>query len=158
MAQTGLFLLLGLLATPHAMLPEIGPALIVGAGLIVVARPVAVWLCLLPFEFTWREKVFISWVGLRGAVPIFLASIPVIAQVPGAHVYFNVAFVVVLASLAIQGWTVAASARFLGLALPPSPEQDRQEISMPPSADREAASWRVAALSPALDIPFQDLP
>ena len=64
----------------------------------------------------------------------------------------------VLASLAIQGWTVAAAARFLGLALPPSPEQDRQEINMPASADRDAASWRVAENSPALDIPFQDLP
>jgi cell volume regulation protein A len=158
LSQIGMFLLLGLLATPHDMLKEIAPALIVGAGLIVVARPLAVWLCLLPFEFTWREKLFISWVGLRGAVPIFLASIPVIAHVPEAHVYFNVAFVVVLASLAIQGWTVTAAARFLGLALPPAPEQERQEINMPPSADREAASWRVAAGSPALDIPFQDLP
>ncbi len=158
LSQIGMFLLLGLLATPRTMLAEIAPALIVGAGLILVARPLAVWLCLLPFEFTWREKTFISWVGLRGAVPIFLASIPVIAHVPGAQIYFNVAFVVVLASLVIQGWTVTSAARFLGLALPPVPEQDRQEINMPPSADREAASWRVAEQSPALDIPFQDLP
>lgn len=159
LSQIGMFLLLGLLATPRSFMINVWAELAIAIGLIAVARPLAVWICLLPFRFTWREKLFISWVGLRGAVPIFLASIPVIAGVAGAQTFFNVAFVVVLASLAIQGWTVASAARFLGLALPPAPEQiDRVGIDLPPSADREAASWRVSEQCPALDIGFPELP
>ena len=132
--------------------------LAIAIGLIVIARPLAVWLCLLPFHFTWQEKAFVAWVGLRGAVPIFLASIPVIAGLPDAMIYFNVAFVVVLVSLVVQGWTIPWSVRVLGLELPPPPEQERREIDLPQSADREAASWRVAAGSPAIETGFRTLP
>jgi potassium/hydrogen antiporter len=158
LAQITMFLLLGLLATPSQMISHLGGELAVAIALIVVARPLAVWLSLIPFRFTWQEKAFISWVGLRGAVPIFLASIPVIAGVARGIEYFNVAFVVVIASLIVQGWTVARAARLLGLELPPPPEPiERREIDLPPSADREAASWRVAVNSPALDLTFRAL-
>src|SRR5439155_1335822 len=71
-----------------------------------------------PFRFSWREKLFVAWVGLRGAVGIFLASIPLLVGMKGAQIYFDVAFVVVVASLLVQGWTLAFAARKLGVALP----------------------------------------
>jgi cell volume regulation protein A len=127
--------------------------------LILVARPTAVWLSLIPFRFSWREKAFIAWVGLRGAVPIFLASIPVLAGVRNGTLYFDIAFVVVLSSLVIQGWTVSAAARILGLELPPPPDvPERQGIDLPATVDREAAGWRVAPASPALNYTYARLP
>jgi cell volume regulation protein A len=159
LAQISMFLLLGLLVTPSALLKHWQAELAIALALIFVARPLAAFLALAPFRFSWREKAFIAWVGLRGAVPIFLASIPVIANVNDGMLYFNIAFVVVITSLLIQGWTVAPAARFLGLELPPTPEpSDRQGIDLPLSADREAASWRVAPQSPALEHRFAELP
>jgi cell volume regulation protein A len=118
LSQAGMFLLLGLLVTPSQMLPTLAPALGVSLVLMFVARPLSVWLCLGPLRFPREEILFISWVGLRGAVPIVLAVFPVMAGVPGAQTFFNVAFVVVLASLLLQGSTIAWSARRLDLALP----------------------------------------
>ena len=118
LSQAGMFLLLGLLATPSQLLPTLLPGLGVSLVLMLVARPLAVALCLVPLRFPSREIVFISWVGLRGAVPIVLAMFPLMAGVPGAQTFFNVAFVVVLTSLLLQGSTIAWSARRLGLALP----------------------------------------
>jgi potassium/hydrogen antiporter len=158
LAQIVMFLLLGLLVTPSKLLVNFWAELAIAIGLIVIARPVAVFLCLIPAKFDWREKTFLSWVGLRGAVPIFLASIPVIAGVPDANMIFNVAVIAVVTSLVIQGWTVGPSARFLGLALPPQAETaDRLEIDLPMVADRDAASWRVSPRSPALEKPFAEL-
>lgn len=118
LSQAGMFLLLGLLVTPSMLLPTLWPALGVSLVLMLVARPLAVALCLVPLRFPPREIVFVSWVGLRGAVPIVLAMFPLMAGVPGAQTFFNVAFVVVLTSLLLQGSTIAWSARRLGLALP----------------------------------------
>ncbi|MBD3892475.1 potassium/proton antiporter [Hydrogenophaga sp.] len=118
LAQAGMFLLLGLLVTPSELLNTLWPALGVSLVLMLVARPLSVWLCLAPLHFNWHEITFISWVGLRGAVPIVLAVFPLMAGVPGAQIFFNVAFVVVLASLVLQGSTIAWSARQLGVALP----------------------------------------
>lgn len=119
LAQAGMFLLLGLLVTPSKLLGSLGPALGVALALMLVARPVAVWLCLWPFHFSAREVWFISWVGLRGAVPIVLALFPLMAGVPQAGLLFNIAFVVVLVSLVAQGSTIGLVARRLGVALPP---------------------------------------
>src|SRR5216684_2843132 len=112
LAQIVMFVLLGLLVWPLRLVGSIWPALTVAVTLMLVARPLAVVLCLAPFRFTWREKAFVSWVGLRGAVGIFLASIPLLVGLPKAHLYFDIAFVVVLTSLLIQGWTSGSAFRF----------------------------------------------
>src|SRR5262249_33362223 len=133
LAQIAMFVLLGLLAWPEQLLDRVVPALLVALALMLVARPAAVFLCLTPFRmFSVREKLFISWVGLRGAVGIFLASIPLLVGLPKAHIYFDIAFVVVLTSLLIQGWTIAAAARRLHIALPRTdPLPRRVELDLP---------------------------
>ena len=118
-SQATLFLLLGLLVTPHELVRSIGPTLAIAGMLMFIARPLAVWLCLAPLRFRFRESLFIGWVGLRGAVPIVLALLPLLAQVPRSPTVFNVAFAVVLASLLLQGTTLRAAARALGLDEPP---------------------------------------
>jgi cell volume regulation protein A len=115
-AQIGLFLMLGLLITPHDMLPLALPSIVVAAALMLVARPLAVLLCLSPFGFGWRETGFVAWVGLRGAVPIYLAIIPVLQGVPAGELGFVAAFLIVLLSLAVQGWSIGPAARLLRLS------------------------------------------
>ena len=118
-AQAGLFLLLGVLVSPHQMMEDVGATVAVAVALIFVARPVAVALCLAPMRFSWRQVLFIGWVGLRGAVPIVLALFPLMAQVPGSYRFFNVAFAVVLLSLLLQGTFLAFVARALGVTVDP---------------------------------------
>jgi cell volume regulation protein A len=101
------------------MLRTVGPTLAIAGALIFVARPLAVWLCLSPMGFWHRERLFIGWVGLRGAVPIVLALFPLIEKVPDSYRFFNVAFAVVLASLLLQGTTLAWVAKILNVAQPP---------------------------------------
>ncbi len=115
LAQIALFLMLGLLVTPHELPPQIVPALFVATVLIVFARPIGVVACLLPFRWTFREMGFISWVGLRGAVPIYLTIFPLLAGIGAGRPLFNIVFVVVIVSVALQGWTMAPAARLLGL-------------------------------------------
>ena len=129
LAQAGMFLLLGLLVTPSEVVRIAWPAVGVALVLMLVARPLAVWVCLLPFHFRPGEVVFIAWVGLRGAVPIVLAVFPLMAGVPNAKLLFNVAFVVVLLSLLLQGATIGVFARALGVALP-DPLDERRSRSV----------------------------
>ncbi|MCB5161193.1 potassium/proton antiporter [Marinomonas algarum] len=121
LAQAGMFLLLGLLVTPSSLLTHGLQAVAIAAFLIFVARPLAVFVCLLPFDFRWPERLYISWVGLRGAVPIVLALYPVIAGLTNAELLFEITFTVVLISLLLQGSTVPHMARWLKIVVPPAP-------------------------------------
>jgi NhaP-type Na+/H+ and K+/H+ antiporter len=114
LAQIVLFLMLGLLVTPEDLPPYLPGAILGAALLILFARPVAVFACLLPFGFNWRETAFASWVGLRGAVPIYLSIIPALADPRRDQRLFASIFILVIASLLVQGWTVAPAARLLG--------------------------------------------
>ncbi len=115
LAQIALFLMLGLLVTPHELTPVLLPALSVSVVLILVARPVGVFACLLPFGWRAAEASFVAWAGLRGAVPIYLTIVPLLAGVHHAQVLFNVVFVAVIVSVAVQGWTAPMAARVLRL-------------------------------------------
>jgi len=151
LAQIAMFVLLGLLAWPDRLPQRVLPALLVALVLMLIARPAAVFACLAPFRFSIREKLFMSWVGLRGAVSVFLASIPMLVGLPGAHFYFDVAFVVVLLSLAIQGWTIAAAARFLRIGMPRTDVVARRsELDLPGTLEHELVGYHLAAGSPYL--------
>ena len=158
-AQIIMFLILGLLVTPSRLIPEVVPAIAIALVLIFIARPIAIFVCLLPFRsFSREERLFIAWVGLRGAVPLFLAMIPVLGGVENSYIYFNVVFIVVLASLVLQGWTIPWVARRLDLELPPSPEPaSRLEFDLLPEADRDLLAYRLSEGSPAASKPFQQL-
>lgn len=151
LAQISLFLMLGLLVSPHRLMEYASSALLVGVLLMFVARPLAVWLCLLPFQFSWQEKTFISWVGLRGAVPIVLAMFPWLAGVPEWNFFFNIAFFIVLISLLVQGWTVGPIARLLKLNVPTSSSRvQRVELGVPGQVGHEFVGYKLADGSPAL--------
>src|SRR5579864_2562225 len=144
LAQIVMFVLLGLLASPQRLVGSIGPAAIIALVLMLVARPLAVFLCLAPFRFSWREKIFIAWTGLRGAVAIFLASIPMLVGLSKAYLYFDVAFVIVVISLLLQGWTLAAAARRLHVALPRTERGPRRvELDLPGQLEQQLVGYPV---------------
>ena len=150
-AQLVMFLLLGLLATPHRLLEVLWPALGVAAFLMFVARPAAVVVCLWPFGYRRAEIGFIAWTGLRGAVGIFLASIPLLAGLPNATLYFNVAFVVVCASLVVQGWTLARAAHLFEVAVPRAdPNTRRIQLDLPGQLEYDMVGYRIAPGSAVL--------
>ncbi len=149
LAQIVMFVLLGLLVWPQRVGDSLVGAVVVALVLMLVARPAAVFLCLAPFGFQTREKLFISWVGLRGAVAIFLASIPLLVSLPAAYLYFDVAFVVVASSLLIQGWTVALAARKLDISFARNdPLPRRVELDLPGQLTREIVGYPVTPNSP----------
>jgi cell volume regulation protein A len=120
-AQIMMFVLLGLLSFPSRLIDVAGPALVVAGTLVFIARPLAVWSCLLPFRFSPREITFVAWGGLKGAVPIILATYPLLSGLPNAEGLFDGVFFAVVVSAVTQGWTLPATARLLGLQLPPEP-------------------------------------
>jgi potassium/hydrogen antiporter len=151
LAQIAMFVVLGLLSWPDRLPRTILPALAVAAALMLIARPAAVFLCLAPFNFSWREKLFISWVGLRGAVGIFIASIPLLVGLPSGQLYFDVGFIVVLTSLVVQGWTIAPAARWLGISFPRSdPLPRRVELDLPGQLEQELVGYPIRTDSPYL--------
>ena len=113
LAQIGLFVMLGLLASPSRLPGQILPAVAAGSVLVLLARPIAVAVATLPLRVPWRQQAFLSWAGLRGAVPIVLATIPVNARVPGATRLFDVVFIVVVINILLQGTTLPWAARRL---------------------------------------------
>jgi cell volume regulation protein A len=158
LSQIAMFLMLGLLITPHQLVPIWQEGFLIALALTFLARPVAVFVGLLPFRFPWREQVFISWVGLRGAVPIILAIFPMTAGIDDGRLYFNIAFFVVLISLIIQGWTIAPAARLLKLEIPPTAEPVRRfNLDIPGHLDREIACYRVINGSIAADRAIRNL-
>jgi cell volume regulation protein A len=151
LAQIVMFVLLGLLASPARLAEHALPGLAVAVTLMVLARPLAVFACLAPFRFSWREKLFISWVGLRGAVGIFLASMPLMVGLPEAQLFFDVGFVVVLVSLLVQGWTIAWAAHRLHIALPRhDPLPRRVELDLPGQLAQEIVGYPLGPNSPYL--------
>lgn len=159
MAQIGMFVGLGLLVTPSELLPIADEGLLIAAVLIVLARPVAVILCLLPFRLPLRELVFMSWVGLRGSVPIVLATFPWLAGLENAALYFNIAFFIVLVSLIVQGWTLAPTARALGLQLPNRGSLvNRLDFDLPGTRGYEIVSYRIGESSPLIGMKSRQLP
>ncbi|WP_232485723.1 MULTISPECIES: potassium/proton antiporter [Streptomyces] len=116
-AQIGLFVLLGLLVTPHELGDDILPALVIGLILTAVARPLSVTASLAPFSIPWREQALMSWAGLRGAVPIVLATIPMVAGVPNSRRIFNIVFILVIVYTLVQGPTLPWLARRLRLGV-----------------------------------------
>jgi len=148
LAQIVMFVLLGLLASPQRLLDSAGASMIVALVLMLVARPLAVLLCLAPFRFNWREKAFIAWTGLRGAVAIFLASIPMLVGLSKAYLYFDVALVVVVISLLLQGWTLGPAARWLHVALPRVDRGPRRvELDLPGQLEQQLVGYPVRSKS-----------
>ncbi|WP_405940389.1 potassium/proton antiporter [Streptomyces sp. NBC_00726] len=124
LAQIGMFVLLGLLVTPHDLLDDFWPAVVVGLVLTVVARPLEVFISLLPFRLPWQEKALMSWAGLRGAVPIILATIPMVSGIDGSTRVFNIVFVLVIVYTLIQGPTLPWLAKALNIKDDPSEASD----------------------------------
>ncbi len=118
LAQIGLFVLLGLLASPDRLVGAVGPAVLLGLALLLVARPLSVFLTMSWFKVPWREQLFLSWAGLRGAVPIVLATIPISLAVDEAERIFDAVFVLVVVFTIVQGTTLPTAARWLGLSGP----------------------------------------
>lgn len=133
-SQIIMFLALGLLSFPSQLLSVLGPGLIVAAALALLARPLGVLVCLLPFRYAPKEIVYVGWVGLRGAVPIILAMFPMMAGVAHADQLFNIVFFVVVISALIQGWSVRGVTHWLGLetaAQPPPPASVEISSALP---------------------------
>lgn len=159
LSQIGMFVMLGLLITPSNLIPIIMPALAIAFVLIFIARPLAVWLSLLPFHFPWREQVFIGWCGLRGAVPIILALFPSLAGLEHTQTYFELVFFVVLISLVLQGWTIAPIAKWMQIELPPSnKEPEHQHLTLKHDQDKELLIYSVVAESRAAGLATKNLP
>ncbi|ENT1252162.1 potassium/proton antiporter [Neisseria gonorrhoeae] len=150
LAQATLFVMLGLLVSPAGVLDRAAEALAIAAFLMLVARPLAVFGGLWKFNYSLREKAYISWLGLRGAVPISLAMMPLVMGVPNSHLLFDVAFAVVVLSLLIQGTTIPVMARLLKVAMPNKPEpKDTHDIWLAEKEIVRMSAFKVVAESEA---------
>ena len=144
--QIVMFLSLGLLVNPHEMLEVAPVALLIGLFMIVVARPISVFACLLPFrKMTNHARWFVAWVGLRGAVPIIFATYPVVAEIPGSNQIFNIVFFITLLSLIFQGMTIASGARVLHLDLPEEKEGNEFGVELPDEIDSQLMEQTLTA-------------
>ena len=144
--QIVMFLSLGLLVNPHEMLEVSISALLIGLFMIFVARPITVGLCLMPFrQMTFKAKCFVSWVGLRGAVPIIFATYPVVSEIPGSQIIFNIVFFITLLSLIFQGMTIAPVAKWLNLDLPQEKEGNDFGVEIPEEIDSQLTDVTLTA-------------
>src|SRR5690606_32306988 len=158
LSQITMFLLLGLLSSPSGLFAKTGDGLLMAAALTFVARPTAVILPMLPFRFHWRELLLLSWGGLKGAVPVMLATSPLLARVEGGQYIFALVLFVVLVSALTQGWTLPGLARILGLqreasAAPPA----RLDITSLQQVDAEIVEYAIFDDCPAAGRLLRDL-
>lgn len=159
--QIAMFLTLGLLVFPSEIVPVMGKGMLIALILMFLARPVSVLLCLAPFKFSLPEKAMVSWVGLRGSVPIILATFPLLAGAAQAHPIFNIVFFIVLTSVLIQGTSIPAVSRLLGVDAPMSakrayPIELEQTGDLDASLDDMIVAYRSAAVGKtiaALNVP-----
>jgi cell volume regulation protein A len=158
LAQIGMFLVLGLLVFPSGLLEVAGPGLGLALILAILVRPAIVTLCLVPFRYPWRETVYIGWVGLRGAVPIVLATYPVLVGAPGADRIFHVVFFIVVVNALVPGGTVAWVTRRLGLqaAEAPAPQAVLAIESRLP-LEGELLSFYIDEAVVVAGVPLEDL-
>jgi NhaP-type Na+/H+ and K+/H+ antiporters with a unique C-terminal domain len=136
LCQIVMFLSLGLLVNPHELLNIALVATLIGVFMIIIGRPLSVFLCLLPFKnINLRSKVFVSWVGLRGAVPIIFATYPVVAGIEGSNIIFNIVFFITILSLVIQGTTIPFVAKLLNLSTPMEKTGNDFGVELPEEID-----------------------
>jgi potassium/hydrogen antiporter len=147
LAQIGLFVMLGLLVSPERLPGAVVPALVVGGVLLLVARPLSVAASLVWFRMPWPEQAFLAWAGLRGAVPIVLATFPLTARVPGAEAVFDTVFVLVVVFTLLQGWSLPWVARRLGIATPLAPREVQVESAPLEELDADLLQLTVPARS-----------
>ena len=150
--QITMFLALGLFVFPSQLLPILVPGIIISLVLIFIARPVAVYLALLPWKMERNEKMMVSWVGLRGAAPIVLATFPLLAAVPQAHVVFNLVFFIVITSAILHGTSIPLVARMLDLSAPvTSRSRFGMELDLPEDSESELIELVIPAGSPVVN-------
>jgi potassium/hydrogen antiporter len=158
LSQITMFLTLGLLVFPSHIFPILGMGLLVSGFLMLVARPLSVFISLSFSKLQWREKAFVSWVGLRGAVPIVLATFPLLAGLPDARLIFNLVFFIVLTSALFQGWSTPIAARFFNVDAPPDLKRRYPlEFSPVEGVDTELVDLIVPYNSPAAGKPIVEL-
>lgn len=161
LCQIVMFLSLGLLVNPHELLKIAVVASLIGIFMIIIGRPLSVFLCLLPFKnINLRSKVFVSWVGLRGAVPIIFATYPVVAGVEGSNIIFNIVFFITILSLIIQGTTIPFVARLLNLSTPLEKTGNDFGVELPEDIDSNLSDMTVTQemLDEADTLKDMDLP
>jgi len=143
--QIIMFLCLGLLVNPHEMLVVAVVAMLIGMFMILLGRPLSIFFCLLPFgkKIKNKSRIFVSWVGLRGAVPIIFATYPVVSEVPGADVIFNIVFFITILSLIVQGTTVSKAANLLGLSVPMEKTGNDFGVELPEEIDSDLRDMTV---------------
>jgi cell volume regulation protein A len=158
-SQVSMFALLGLLAFPSRLIEAAWEGLVLGLFLVVLARPLAVLLCLLPFRLPWRERIYVAWVGLRGAVPIVLATFPVLNRVTGAERLFDTVFFIVVFSALLPGATVGALSRRLRVTAgtPPPPAAVLEIASLRP-ARGDVVSFVIHPAAAVAGVEIRDIP